>query len=91
MSPNQNLYNAPLPVVQWSINYTKHGHLAVGCNQCGSLMVSKIKAAITCGCEIYNDAVTVSDIVYCKMFSCALREYIAITLCGCTMSLTSIG
>ena len=30
MSPNQNLYNAPLPVVQWSINYTMHDHLAAG-------------------------------------------------------------
>ena len=25
MSPNQNLYNAQLPVVQWSINYTTQG------------------------------------------------------------------
>ena len=30
MSPNQKLYNAPRPVVQWSINYTMHGHLAAG-------------------------------------------------------------
>ena len=30
MSPNQNLYNAPLPVVQWSINYTMQGYLDAG-------------------------------------------------------------
>ena len=32
MSPNQNLYNAPLPVVQWSINFTMQGYLAAGVN-----------------------------------------------------------
>ena len=30
MSPNQYLYNAPTPIVQWSINDTMHGHLAAG-------------------------------------------------------------
>ena len=28
LSPTQNLYNAPLPVVQWFINYAMHGYLA---------------------------------------------------------------
>ena len=30
MCPNQNLYNFPLPVVQWSTNYTMQGYLAAG-------------------------------------------------------------
>ena len=30
ISPNQNLCNAPLLVVQWSINYTLHCYLAAG-------------------------------------------------------------
>ena len=29
-SPNQNLYNVPLPVVQCSISYTMQGYLAAG-------------------------------------------------------------
>ena len=30
MSPNQILYNAPLLVLQWSINYNMQGYLAAG-------------------------------------------------------------
>ena len=66
MSPNQNLHNGPLTVAQWSINYSTHGHLAAGVTNAAALC-SKIKAAIACGCETYNDAVTVTEIVYCKI------------------------
>ena len=30
MCPSQNLYNVPLPVVQWLTNYTMLGYLAAG-------------------------------------------------------------
>jgi len=135
MSPNQSLYNPPLPAVQWSINYTMQGYLAagvppakvmvglamyghswykkdfsdwkkfgadpdmqggcygpfketyggapgVGSNQCGSLMLSEIEAALAGGCETYFDEVTQSDIAYCKSSTTTAAEGIWIAYQG---------